>query len=423
MLEERKQKWEKEIKAANTYWLTFLKWVALAALIGLICGLVGTLFYYTVKEVTLFRKQNGWMIFCMPLAGLLIVKLYHMCGLKQDRGTNLVIESIRSGEKVPLRMSLLIFVSTALTHLTGGSSGREGAALQIGGGIGNSLGRQFRFSEKDRIICTMCGMSAVFSAIFGTPVTATIFSMEVISVGVMYYSALVPCIISALVAYFIAGRFKIKPECFFIEGNFNFDLLSLVKVMLLGVCLAVVSILFCVVMHKTGAFLKNKIKNPYYRVLAGSFGVILLTVVLRTTDYHGAGMEMIERAIEGEADWPAFLLKILFTALTLGSGFKGGEIVPSFFIGATFGCVLAPLLGIPAGLGAAFGMIGVFCGVVNCPLASIVLSIEMFGSQFFLFFAIISAVSFMMSGQYSLYSSQKIVYSKLKPEYINNDAR
>ncbi|MBQ4523577.1 MAG: chloride channel protein [Lachnospiraceae bacterium] len=411
------------MKSANTYWITFLKWVVLAVLIGVICGLVGTLFYYAVKNVTLFREQNVWILLCMPLAGIFIVKLYHVFGLIQDRGTNLVIGSIRSGENVPLRMSALIFIGTVFTHLVGGSSGREGAALQIGGSIGNFLGRKFHFGEKEKIICTMCGMSAVFSAIFGTPITATVFSMEVISVGVMYYSALVPCMTSALMAYFISNRLKVQGESFAFENPLDFDLLSFAKVMVFGVCCALISILFCIAMHKVGEFLNKKFKNPYYRILVGSFVVILLTIALQTMDYNGAGMEIVEKAIHGEAEWFAFLLKILFTAVTLGCGFKGGEIVPSFFIGATFGCVVAPLLGIPAGFGAALGMIGVFCGVVNCPLASIILSIEMFGSQSLIFFAIISAVSFMLSGRYSLYSSQKIIYSKLKPEYVNRDTK
>lgn len=423
MFEEQKTKWKNDINDIKIYVFTFLKWISLAILIGAICGLVGTLFYYGVKEATLFRKRCVWLMFLMPLAGIMIVKLYHLFGFTRDRGTNLVIDSVRSGEKVPIYMSLVIFLSTILTHMVGGSSGREGAALQIGGCIGNFLGRRFHFKESDKVICTMCGMSAVFSAIFGTPITATIFSMEVISVGVMYYSALVPCVTAALVAFIISNQFKVEPEVFELQQIMSFDLLSIGKVMILGILCALVSILFCVSMHKIGGLLKNKISSPYIRILIGSFTIILLTVVLQTVDYNGAGMEIVEKAIHGEAEGFAFLLKILFTALTLGCGFKGGEIVPSFFIGATFGCVMAPLLGIPAGFGSALGMIAVFCGVVNCPLASIVLSVEMFGSQAFIFFAVISAVSYMMSGRYSLYSSQKIIYSKLKPEYVNNDTK
>lgn len=163
MFEEQKTKWKNDINDIKIYVFTFLKWISLAILIGAICGLVGTLFYYGVKEATLFRKRCVWLMFLMPLAGIMIVKLYHLFGFTRDRGTNLVIDSVRSGEKVPIYMSLVIFLSTILTHMVGGSSGREGAALQIGGSIGNFLGRRFHFKESDKVICTMCGMSGRYS--------------------------------------------------------------------------------------------------------------------------------------------------------------------------------------------------------------------------------------------------------------------
>ena len=263
---------------------------------------------------------------------------------------------------------------------------------------------------------TMCGMSAVFSALFGTPLTATIFSMEVISVGIFQYSAFMPCLIASLISYGISKLLRVPEESYFLSVSPDLNFENCLRVILLAILLAILSILFCVVMHKTGALAKSKIKNAYFRAFLGGILILILTLLLGNQNYNGAGAAMIEQAIEGNANWYDFLLKLCFTAITLGFGFKGGEIVPSFFIGSTFGAFIAPFLGLPAPFCAAAGMIGVFCGAVNCPIASIILSIELFGSDNLLLFAIICSISYLLSGSFSLYSSQEIRYSKLRPE-------
>ena len=414
---------EISLKTVVEYIKTFLKWIVLSIIMGVLGGLIGSLFHMAVKDVTNFRISHSWIIYLLPIGGLIIIMLYNLCNTNHNLGTNQIISSIRSDEKVTSVMAPLIFISTVITHLFGGSAGREGAALQLGGSIGNKFGRVLGLDEKDMHIITMVGMSSVFSALFGTPLTAIFFSMEVISVGVIYYVALVPCMIASMIAYRMAIFFNISPINFAINNVPNFSLPIILKAIVIAMVSAVVSILFCVTLHKTENKMSDLVANPYKRIFVGGLIVVILTVLFRTNDYNGAGMDIIQKAFRGEVVPYAFLLKILFTAITIGAGFKGGEIVPTFFVGATLGCFLGNLLGIPQGLGAAIGLVSLFCGVVNTPIASIFLSIELFGEMGLVYFAIAVGVSYMLSGYYGLYSSQKIVYSKLRAEYINKSAK
>ena len=414
---------QSKYKGAKQYYITFLKWFLLSIIVGCCCGVVGTLFFYCVTMATKIRTGHDWLIYFLPFAGLLIVFAYQKAGMKKDKGTNLVISSIRSKEVVPLKMVALIFGSTTLTHLFGGSAGREGAALQIGGGIGTKIGQMVHLSEKELHVLTMCGMSAVFSALFGTPLTATVFSLEVISVGLMYYSALVPCLFASIIAYEIATFAGVEYETYHLAEYPAASLSNYGRVILLGLVFATVAVIFCETMHKTGRIIHMYVHNRYLLAILGGVLIIGLTMLVGNHDYNGAGGDVIARAIGGEAVWYAFFLKMIFTAITLSTGYKGGEIVPTFFIGSTLGCVIAPFIGMPASFGAALGLVGMFCGVVNCPIASLFLSVELFGAKNLLMFAVVCVVSYMMSGTYSLYSSQKIMYSKLEPEYINRRAK
>lgn len=423
MLDSIEEELQSKYRGAKKYYFTFLKWFFLSVVVGTICGLIGTFFFFCVSGATIVRQMFPWFVYLLPFAGMLIVFSYRALGMKHDKGTNLVIKSIRSRETVPLKMVFLIFTSTSITHLFGGSAGREGAALQIGGGIGTKIGKLFKLDDRGLHILTMCGMSAVFSALFGTPLTATIFSMEVISVGLMHYSALVPCLFSSILAYEIALLLGVEFEVYKIAQIPEESILMYGKVILIGLCCAMIGVIFCEVMHNFSKLLRFWIRNQYLLAFIGGVAIIILTTIVGNQDYNGAGTFVIERAIEGEAEWYSFILKIIFTAITLSCGFKGGEIVPTFFIGATLGCVLGPIFGLPASFGAALGLIGMFCAVVNCPIASLILSVELFGAGRIIPFAIVCAVSYMMSGTYSLYSSQKIMYSKLEPEYINRNAK
>lgn len=418
-MESLKKRVKRKAAHARLSLLYLVKWLACASVTGIICGLVGSVFHISVERVTSLRLQHPILICFLPFSGLAIVGLYHVTNMLEDGGTNRIIASIRNSKAIPFRMAPLIFVSTVITHLFGGSSGREGAALQIGGSIGSTLGNIFHLDEKDIHIITMCGMSGVFAALFGTPVTATIFSMEVISVGVLYYVAFIPCLLSSILAFDIAKYFGMKPVSYRLSAIPEADLPNMLRVLVLAALCAVVSMVFCFALHKTTNWYKRLLSNAYLRILVGGFLVVILTFLVQCYDYNGTGMNVISAAIAGQAKPEAFLLKLIFTTLTLSAGFKGGEIIPSFFIGATFGNIMGGLLGLPPCFGAAIGLISMFCGVVNCPIASLLLSLELFGAQGLMLFCLACAISYVLSGYYSLYSSQKIVYSKLSPTYIN----
>lgn len=396
----------------------FIKWILIAMVVGIVVGLAGGAFRGAIDVAVAYRIRTGWPLFLLPVAGILIVFLYQRFG-KNDKGTNYVLISIRSKEQLPWVTAPLIFVSTVLSHFVGASVGREGAALQLGGSIAAKLGQWMHLDDRDSHTMTMCGMSACFSALFGTPITAAIFSIEVTSIGIMHYSALVPCILSAVAARMVTQWLGISGESFFLTGVPVIGGKSILQVIVLGVLCALLSMLFCIIMHKVFFLLKKWFPNGYIKVVAGGTAMLVITLLLGTNDYTGGGMDVVARALKGEAVPWAFIIKILLTALCLGAGFKGGEIVPSFFVGATFGCVVGALLGLTPSFGAAMGMVAVFCGVTNCPISSMLLSVELFGSRGLPFFALICAVSYMLSGYIGLYSEQKIIYSKTKTQYID----
>lgn len=397
----------------------FIKWSALALVIGSVAGAAGTIFSMGVSWATGFRLSHPSMLFFLPVSGLLIVWMYHSFHEEGNRGTNMVIDAISSNERVTPATGSLIFFSTILTHLGGGSSGREGAALQLGGSIGNSFGEWFKLDERDKKIAIMCGMSAVFSALFGTPVAAAIFSQEVVSIGVLYYAALVPCVFSSFLAVGIARAAGLEGEHFPVEMIPALDLKAMGLLVLLGILCAAVSILFCVLLHTAEHAYRKYFPDARVRILAGSFLFIALTLLSGTRDYCGSSMGLIESSIEGSVRYEAFLMKMLFTAVALGAGFKGGEIVPTLCVGAALGCAFGEITGFAPSLCAACGMAALFAGVTNCPITSLVIALELFGYEGMEYFSIIIAVAFALSGYYGLYASQKFVYSKTRTEFIN----
>ena len=411
------------LRAALPSVRALFQWLGLAVLTGLACGLAGAAFAWCVTQATGLRAAHPWLLYCMPLAGLLIVACYRGVHMENDSGTNQIIASVRGHVRPPVRLAPLIFTGSVLTHLTGGSAGREGAALQIGGSISAGFGRLLRLKEENVNNIIQCGMAGLFSALFGTPLTATVFALEVVDVGHLQYAALFPSLLTALIANAIPRWLGLPGEGYHLQGLPELEPIALLQCGALAVLAALVSIAFCVLMHETGHLYKKYIPNQYLRALAGAAFVIALTLIEGSGDYNGAGGNLIELAVEGKDIVPwAFLLKMVFTALTLGAGFRGGEIVPSLAIGATFGCVVGPLLGMDPAFGAAIAMIAMFCGVVNCPIASVFLAIELFGGGGLLFFALACALSYLLSGNYSLYSSQNIIFSKLEARLNDRNA-
>lgn len=400
-----------------------LRCLCVALILGSICGVVGALFHISVDYVTELRERYSWIVYGLPLGGLLIVFLYHNTkSLDYEPGTNTIIQSVRQQEKIPVLLAPAIFLATVITHLVGGSSGREGAALQIGGSLATFLGKICHVDDREMSILIMCGMSAVFSALFGTPLTATLFAMEVVSVGIFYYAAFVPCLCSSLVALSIARMFGCQGVVYALSASFHLSVTSFMQLIFLSIGIALCSILFILLMHFGHKYFKETFSNPYIRVFVGSL-VLLMMVLFFGKNYLGSGMDTIHNAVYQSVMPYDFILKAFFTAVTIGCGFKGGEIVPTFFIGSTLGYTLGFLLGIDPHLSAALGLVGMFCCVVNCPLTSLALSIEMFGSEYLILFAIVVAFCYVLSGYFSLYQAQKIVYSKTSPQFIDQNAK
>lgn len=403
--------------------VSFIKWILLAFLTGFIVGGASSAFSFVLTKVTAFRTGHLWVFFFLPTAGVVIVFLYKWLG-QEDGGTNQVFSTVKAKDEVPFKSAPLIFVTTALTHLVGGSAGREGAAIQLGGSIGNQLGRWLKLDEEDMHVIVMCGMSAAFSALFGTPMAAAVFALEVVSVGVMYYTALMPCMISSLIASNFAANLGIHPEMFHVTGIPELTIADGVKMGLVALACALLSTMFCIALKQTNALFQKYLKNPYVRIVVVSVVIIVITFCLHTTDYMGAGTNIIAEAIEhGNVNRLAFLWKLILTVLTMRAGFRGGEIVPSFCIGAALGCELGQWLGLSPSLCAAAGMVAVFCGVTNCPITSILIAFELFGFDGVSYYLIAVSISYAVSGYYSLYKDQTIVYSKYKAKYVNKHTR
>lgn len=414
--------WYHKLENPKAYILGFIKWLALGLLLGIIGGLLGTFFHEVLELAGAYRTAHPVLIFFLPFAGLSIAGIYKLTKLDKTRGTNEMIDAVNEKRDVHPLLAPVIFAATALTHLFGGSAGREGAALQLGGTLGSIAGRLLRLSREDRQVMILSGMSAVFAALFGTPLTAALFSVEFIAVGNFFGPGFLPSLVAAFTASRIALAFGAAPTAFTLEKTQPLDFPGVAQTAVLAVLVALVSMAFCFIMHKTEHGMAKMLPNPFVRIFAGGCAVVLLTLLVQTHDYNGAGMDVVARAIQGQALPWAFALKIIFTALTLGSGFKGGEIVPTFFVGATFGCAVAPLLGMDPGVAAALGMIGMFCCVTNSPFTSMILGIEIFGGAHLLPFAIVCAIGFVLSGNSGLYVSQRIVYSKIAPKVVNRYA-
>ena len=394
------------------YIKSFCKWTFLAILIGILGGLLGAGFHHTLHFVTHLRSENTWLIFLLPIGGLLTVGLYRLLRLRANRGTNEIIEATLEGKHVSPLVAPGIFLATSVTHLFGGSAGREGAALQLGGSMASILGRAFRLKKDDRKVLIMSGMSAVFAGLFGTPLTACLFTMEFESVGTIFSPALLPCFLSAFVASQLSSALGVHAEVFPLDAATVLNFGNIWKFALLAIAISLLGILMCWLFHKAEHCAHKWIPNAWLRIAIGGATIVGMTLLVGDHRFNGAGMDMALAAVGGQADWYAFALKLLFTAVTLAAGFKGGEIVPTFCIGATFGCVLGGLLGLDPGIAAALGLVGLFCCATNSPLAAIVLSIEMFGSANLYLFALICVICFVLSGHSGLYASQIIQFSK-----------
>ena len=388
------------------------KWGLLGVLIGIMGGLIGSAFHYALQYVTEVREHHTWLIFLLPLGGLLSVAIYKLCGMQGNRGTNEIIDAILDNKQVNPLIAPVVFLASSITHLFGGSAGREGAALQLGGSSASFVAKLLKMRENERTVLIMSGMSAVFAGLFGTPLTACLFTMEFSAVGKIFTPALLPCYLAAYMASRVSMALGILPETYMLGSVLDITLTSGAQLLVLSVLVGILGIVMVNVFHHTEHLAKKYFPSMWVRIAMGGAIVTVMTLLVGDHRFNGAGMHMALEAVAGHADWYSFLLKMLFTAVTLSAGFKGGEIVPTFCIGATFGCVAGGLLGLDAGIAGALGLVGLFCCATNSPLTSMILSIEMFGADNLYAFALVCVIVFVISGNWTLYSSQKIKYSK-----------
>lgn len=381
--------------------------------VGMVVGVIGGFFSRLLSMSDVFRNNVFWSIFLLPLVGLVIVWLYRKGGIKTAGGTDIVIQAARGEQPVSRLLAPVIFLATILTHFFGGSAGREGAALQLGGSLAEVLRKLFKLGDEFEDLAVMCGMSAGFSAVFGNQISAVIFALEISCVGMLPMGALLPCVVSSLLAGEVAQLLGCHAVVFTLNSSPE-DFLFFTRVLILAVACGLLSILVCYVFAGVRQGFERFFPDPYLRVVVGGCIVVGLTLLLNTRHYLGSGQALIDQSIgQGQALPWDFALKLLLTAITLGAGFKGGEIVPAFAIGASFGCVMGPLLGLDPAYAAAIGMVAVFCGVTNCPLTSLVLGFEVFAFCNPGGFLAAVAASFLVSGYSGLYSKQKFAFSKV----------
>ena len=381
-----------------------------ALCLGALSGTVGALFAHAITFVTSVRDQYSFLIFLLPIGAVLTVFIYKLLKV-EGVGTTTVFGAVKGDTKTSPMLTPAVFIASALTHLFGGSAGREGAALQIGGGLSSLVSKPLRLDDEQRKTLTMCGMAAVFSAVFGTPLAAAIFVFEVTKNIKTAYKNIFAVLLSSLSAYGIALLLRVPSEKFILP-KFELHLMDFLRAVLLAGLCGAVCYIFC-----TSLFLSKKafrlIRNPYLRGIVGSALIIAVTLLIGNQDYNGTGAHILAHIFEGSATVPyAFLLKILLTALTVGCGLKGGEIVPAFFVGATFGGAFALFLGLPLTLGAAIGMAVLFAGATKCPLAALMLSLELFGLNgiLFLYLLISVIIGYALSGSTGLYQNPEFIY-------------
>lgn len=377
--------------------------ILLSITIGVIGGLCGAAFSKAVALVTSVRLNNSQLLYLLPIGGLISVAVYKLCRVK-NIGTTNVFECVRSEKSLPPLLSFAVFCGTCISHLLGASSGREGAALQIGGGIAYTFSRLLKLDEDTRHRLIMCGMAALFSAVFGTPLAACFFVLEVIltRLCILTLSCL---LISSLTSFAVAGLLNVHAERFNMGALPEFSLSLICKILVIVLIGVLVAFIFCKGLDLGKSVAKKLLKNEFLRIAIGGISIVALTLLVGNYDYNGGGIEIIEKVFTGNVKSEAFAIKIIFTIICVSCGYKGGEIIPTLFIGATLGGSLAAVLGLPVEMGGAIGMAVLFVCVTKCPFATILLCCEMFGFYSALLIAPIAIISFCFARYKSLYKN------------------
>jgi H+/Cl- antiporter ClcA len=420
-----------------------IKWFILVLPIGIVIGSMVVLFLWLLSAATQFRFNHTWLLYLLPIAGILIHFIYQTIGKSAEKGNNLILEQIHEeGGGVPKRMAPIILITTLITHLFGGSAGREGTAVQIGGSIASMFGDWFKLQGIDKKTILIAGVAAGFGAVFGTPLTGAIFAMEVLAIGKIQYQALLPALMAALIGDLTVNAWDIhhiqyhinsfsSANTGFLEHRLHFDMLLLGKVVLSSIAFGLVSLVFAILVREIKSICLQIFKYKWMIPVFGGLLIITITLLLGKPDYLGLGVDAqypgaitIPTAFNtGGAGLWSWLCKTIYTTITLGTGFKGGEVTPLFYIGATLGNTLANILNAPVSLFAALGFIAVFAGATNTPIACTFMGVELFGGQYVLLFAIACFTAYLFSGHTGIYGAQRIAIPKIlgdSPNHENN---
>ncbi len=401
------------------FFSTLFKWMFLGGVIGVIIGST-TAFLLTTNDFlgNEIRDKNSWIIFFLPLGGIVIGYIYMNFGKSGGndiaKGNNLVIEGVHGIAKVLRRMGPFVYLGTFITVLLGGSTGREGAAIQMGGSVAEAVNQYYKVNILDTKILLMSGISAGFGAAFGTPITGAIFGMEMVAIGKLKYEAFVSCLVASFVGYYVTeGVWGVEHENFIIQSVPELSIMSFSKVIVMSIVFSLISVLYCQLRHgMQNVSEKYFKKNHMKRAFVGGCIIIILTLIVGSQDYNGRGLDMLEQSFKEDVPPFAFLAKLIFTAVTMGSGFVGGEAIPLFFMGATLGNALSGIIDLPMSFLAGLGMVAAFCGGANTPIAAFLLSVEMFEGKGMEYFFVACLISYIFSGHHGLWPSQTVFEPK-----------
>ncbi|MBJ6369387.1 voltage-gated chloride channel family protein [Snuella sedimenti] len=386
-----------------------VKWIFICLLLGAIIGSVSAFFLLSLEWVTNWRESHLWIIALLPVGGGIIGLSYYLYGNSVVKGNNLLLEEFHSPKKIiPFRMAPLVLFGTILTHFFGGSAGREGTAVQVGGAIADRFTKLFNLSKRDRRVILIAGISAGFASVFGTPLAGGIFALEVMVLGRIRLEAVVPSFLAAVLADYFCGVWDVGHTHYHIASVAKMTPINLLWAVLAGIIFGLVAMLFSKSTHFWSNLFNTRINYPPLRPVIGGGVLAIVIYLMGTTKYIGLGIPTILDAFNEQLNSYDFILKILFTSFTLGAGFKGGEVTPLFFIGATLGNVLIWFIPLPMGLLAGMGFVAVFAGATNTPIACTIMGIELFGIESGVFIALACSTAYLFSGHSGVYSSQII---------------